>query len=206
MFGAMRRVEDNSYLERKSRVWWCIRRAPRLFAHLDTRKRITESLGATLIEQARYKRDLLAEADDHYWAPLWISDEARPSTNREVSEAVRRRYKMATVKALASGFNYQPIDHLATEAPIEETLARLLAVQRHAGPAEIPKERDAVAMLGGATKPTITVTEAFEIYLAEIAYNAQLYKSPNKRASSEKTKRTSICRSRFSTSSFGDRF
>ena len=174
MFGAMRRVEDNSYLERKSRVWWCIRRAPRLFAHLDTRKRITESLGATLIEQARYKRDLLAEADDHYWASLWVSDEAGPSTNREVSEAVRRRYKMATVKALASGFNYQPIDHLATEAPIEETLARLLAVQRHAGPAEIPKERDEVGMLGGATKPTITVTEAFEICLAEIAYNAQL--------------------------------
>ena len=174
MFGAMRRVEDNSYLERKSRVWWCIRRAPRLFAHLDTRKRITESLGATLIEQARYKRDLLAEADDHYWASLWVSDEAGPSTNREVSEAVRRRYKMATVRALASGFIYQPIDHLATEAPIEETLARLLAVQTQAGPAEIPKERDAVAMLGGATKPTITVTEAFEICLAEIAYNAQL--------------------------------
>ena len=174
MVGVLRRVEDNSYLERRGRVWWCNRRAPRKFAHLDTRKRITESLGATSIGQARYKRDLLAEADDQYWASLWISDEAGPSTNREVSEAVRRRYKMATVKALASGFNYQPIDHLATGAPIEVTLARLLVVQRYAGPAEIPKERDAVAMLGGATKPMITVTEAFEIYLAEIPCNAQL--------------------------------
>lgn len=192
MVDVMKRVEDNSYLEQRGRVWWYNRRVPRKFAHLDTRKRIKESLGTTSIEQAHYKCDLLAEADDHYWASLQISDEAGPSTNREVYEAVRRRYKMATVKALASGFIYQPIDHLATEAPIEETLARLLAVHTQAGPAEIPKERDAEALLGGATKPTITVTEAFEIYLAEIAYNAQLYKSPNQRASWEKTKRTSI--------------
>jgi len=79
---------------------------------------------------------------------------------------------MATVKALASGFTYQPIDHLATEAPIEEALARLLAVQTQAGPKEIPKERDAEALLGGAKKPMITVTEAFETYLSEIAYKA----------------------------------
>lgn len=192
MVDVMKRVEDNSYLEQRGRVWWYNRRVPRKFAHLDTRKRIKESLSTTSLEQARYKRDLLAEADDHYWASLQIADEAGPSTNREVSEAVRRRYKMATVKALASGFIYQPIDHLATEAPIEEALARLLAVQTQAGPQEIPKERDAEALLGGATKPTITVTEAFEIYLSEIAYNAQLYKSPNQRASWEKTKRTSI--------------
>ncbi|MGV6801951.1 MAG: DUF6538 domain-containing protein [bacterium] len=143
----MKRVEDNSYLEQRGRVWWYNRRVPRKVAHLDTRKRIKESLGTTSLEQARYKRDLLAEADDHYWASLQIADEAGPSTNREVSEAVRRRYKMATVKALASGFIYQPIDHLATEAPIEEALARLLAVQTQAGPQEIPKERDAEASL-----------------------------------------------------------
>ncbi|MEE9380615.1 MAG: DUF6538 domain-containing protein [Hyphomonadaceae bacterium] len=188
----MKRVEDNSYLERRGRVWWYNRRVPRKFAHLDTRKRIKESLRTTSLEQAHYKRDLLAEADDHYWASLQIADETAPSSNREVSEAVCNRYKMATLKALASGFIYQPIDHLATEAPLEETLARLLAVQSQAGSAEIPKERDAEALLGGATKPTITVSEAFELYLSEIAYNAQLYKSPNQRASWEKTKRTSV--------------
>ena len=102
---------------------------PRKFAHLDTRKRIKESLGTTSIEQARYKRNLLAEADDHYWASLKIADEAVPSSNREVSAAVGRRYNMATVKALASGFIYHPIDHLATEAPIEEALARLLRLR-----------------------------------------------------------------------------
>ncbi len=99
---------------------------------------------------------------------------------------------MATVKALASGFTYQPIDHLATAAPIEEALARLLAVHHGAGPQEIPKVRDAEALLGGAPKPTVTVSEAFQIYVGEIAYNAQLYKSPNQQAAWEKTKRTSI--------------
>lgn len=108
MVDVMKRVEDNSYLEQRGRVWWYNRWVLRKFAHLDTRKRIKESLGTTSIEQARYKRDLLAGSDDHYWASLQIADEARPSTNREVSEAVRRRYRMATVKALASGFTYQP--------------------------------------------------------------------------------------------------
>ena len=115
MVDVMKRVEDNSYLEQRGRVWWYNRRVPRKFAHLDTRKRIKESLSTTSLEQARYKRDLLVEADDHYWASLQIADETGPSTNREVSEAVRRRYKMATVKPLASGFFYQPIDHLATD-------------------------------------------------------------------------------------------
>jgi integrase len=68
----------------------------------------------------------------------------------------------------------------------------LLAVHTQAGPAEIPRERDAEALLGGATKPTIPVSDAFEVYLSEIAYNTQLYKSPNQRASWGKTKRTSI--------------
>lgn len=128
MAGVMERVEDDSYLEQRGQVWWYNRRVPRKFAHLDTRRRIKETLGMTSVEQARYKRNLLAEADDHYWSSLKIADEAVPSSNREVSAAIRHRYKMATVKAPASGFTYQPIDHLATEAPIEEKLARLLAV------------------------------------------------------------------------------
>ena len=188
----MKRVEDNSYLEQRGRVWWYNRRVPERFARLDTRRRIKESLGTTSLEQARHKRDLLAEADDHYWASLLIAEEAGPASNREAGEAVRRRYRMATVKALASGFTYQPIDHLATAAPIEEALARLLAVHHSAGPQEIPRVRDAEALLGGAPKPTVSVSEAFEIYVSEIAYNAQLYKSPNQQAAWEKTKRTSI--------------
>jgi len=123
----MKRVEDNSYLEQRGRVWWHNRRVPRRFAHLDTRKQIKASLGTTSLDQARYKRGLLAEADDQYWASLQIAEEAGPGSNRETGEAVRRRYRMATVKALASGFIYQPMDHLATVTPLQEALARLLA-------------------------------------------------------------------------------
>jgi integrase len=192
MDGAMKRVEDNSYLEQRGRVWWYNRRVPERFARLDTRRRIKATLGTTSLDQARYKRDLLAEADEHYWASLMIAEEAGPGCERDAGEAVRRRYRMATLKALASGFTYQPIDHLATMAPLAEALARLLAVHQGAGPQEIPKARDAEALLGGAPKPAVTVSEAFQIYVREIAYNAQLYKSPNQQASWEKTKRTSI--------------
>lgn len=90
----MKRAEDNSYLEQRGRVWWYNRRVPKGGAHLDTRRRIKASLGTTSLEQARYKRDLLAEADDQYWASLQIAEEAGPASHRETSEAVRRRYRM----------------------------------------------------------------------------------------------------------------
>ncbi|HAW53934.1 MAG TPA: integrase, partial [Hyphomonas sp.] len=99
MVSVMKRVEDNSYLELRGRVWWYNRRVPSRFAHLDSRKRIKESLGTRSVEQARHKRDLLAEADDHYWASLKIAEEAGPGANRDVSAAVQRRYQMATCKA-----------------------------------------------------------------------------------------------------------
>ena len=104
MVGVMKRVEDNSYLEQRVRVWWYNRRVPRKFAHFDTRKRIKESLGTMSLEQARYMRNLLAEVGDHYWALVKIAEETGPSSSRGVSEAIRRRYKMATMKVLASGF------------------------------------------------------------------------------------------------------
>ena len=53
MVGAMKRVKDNSYLEQRGRVWWYNRRVPKRYSHLDTRKRIKESLGTTPVEQAR---------------------------------------------------------------------------------------------------------------------------------------------------------
>ncbi|WP_348763335.1 DUF6538 domain-containing protein [Hyphomonas atlantica] len=49
----MKRVVGISYLEHRGRVWRCNRRVPRKFAHLNTRKRIKDSLGTTLLEQAR---------------------------------------------------------------------------------------------------------------------------------------------------------
>ncbi|WP_233355965.1 hypothetical protein [Henriciella aquimarina] len=54
---------------------------------------------------------------------------------RAAQQAVQQRYKAATAKALAAGFVYKPIDQLASETPIEEALARLLAVFKKAGPA-----------------------------------------------------------------------
>tara|TARA_Y100001001_G_scaffold133892_2_gene134249 strand:+ start:21510 stop:21737 length:228 start_codon:yes stop_codon:yes gene_type:complete len=53
MGGVMKRVVGISYLEHRGRVWRCNRRVPRKFAHLNTRKRIKDSLGTTLLEQAR---------------------------------------------------------------------------------------------------------------------------------------------------------
>lgn len=46
---------------------------------------------------------------------------------------------------------------------------------------------DAGRATGGAPKPQVRVSKAFDIYVREIAYNAQFYKSPAQRASWEAT-------------------
>ena len=71
-------------------------------------------------------------------------------------------------------------------------LARLLEVRDRSGRDGTPNPRDAEALLGGAPKPKVKVSEALETYISDIAHNAQMYKSDGQRASWEKVKRTSI--------------
>lgn len=188
----MKRVEDNSYLEQRGRVWWYNRRVPSRFAKLDTRARIKQSLGTTSIDQARYKRDRLAEADEHYWASLMLAHEGGADASADTMRAADLRYRRAAARALAAGFEYRPLDEILSQESLEQILARLLAVQNLAGPQEIPRPQDAEALLGGAPKPQVTVSQAFEIFRTKIAYNAVMYKSPNQRAAWEKKKSGSV--------------
>ena len=58
----MRCVVDNSYLVKRGRVWWYNRRVPKKFAHLDTRKRIYETLRTGSLDEACILRDQMANA------------------------------------------------------------------------------------------------------------------------------------------------
>lgn len=59
----MRYVVDYSYLTKRGRVWWYNRRVPKKFAHLDTRKRIYETLRTGSLDEACILRNQLVEAD-----------------------------------------------------------------------------------------------------------------------------------------------
>lgn len=183
---------DHSYLVKRGRVWWYNRRVPKKFAHLDTRKRIYETLRTGSLDEAAILRDQIADADDAYWAALAIADQTGGVEGKAQVDAAIKRYEAAKVRSLAAGFAYRPVDALATDTRLDDALERLLEVRDRSGPSEIPKPRDAEAILGGADVPKVRVLDAFDIYIREIAHDAQMYKSEGQRHSWEKTKRTSI--------------
>jgi integrase len=188
----MRYVVDYSYLVKRGRVWWYNRRVPKKFAHLDTRKRIYETLRTGSLDEACILRDQMVEADDAYWGALAIAEQTGGVKGKTEVNAALRRYDAAKARSLAAGFTYRAVDALAADTRLDDALERLLEVRDRAGKDEIPKARDAEAILGGADVPKVRVSDAFEIYLKEIAHDAQMYKSKGQRDSWEKTKRTSI--------------
>lgn len=191
----MRYVVDNTYLQQRGRVWWYFRRVPSKFAHLDTRGTIRQTLETASVDEARFRRDALAEADDLYWNSLWLAEEAGGADGREQVEAARKRHASACKRSLASGFKYLTVEQLAQPTNIEDTFDRLLEVRDQSHSDGAPKPKVAEALLGGAPKPDespIKVSEAFKLYLDEIAFDEQKNKSERQRYSWQKTKRTSI--------------
>ncbi len=186
------RVVDFSFLIKRGRVWWYDRRVPKRYTHLDTRARIRQSLETALESEALVLRDRLASADDEYWTALALAENRGGPDSERQSQAALLRYRSARTRALAAGFDYRPVEALAREGEASEIVDRLLEVRDRSGPSEVPKPCDAEAILGGVEAPGVTTSQAFEIYLNEIAFDEQKNKSPKQRYSWEKTKRTSI--------------
>ncbi len=191
----MRYVVDNTYLQQRGRVWWYFRRVPSKFAHLDTRGTIRQTLETASVDEARFRRDALADADELYWNSLWLAEEAGGAEGREQVEAARKRHASACKRSLASGFKYLPVEELSQPANIEDTFDRLLEVRDRSHNDGAPKPNVVEALLGGAPEPdetSIKVSEAFKVYVDEIAFDEQKNKSRKQRYSWEKTKRTSV--------------
>ena len=191
----MRYVVDDTYLQQRGRVWWYFRRVPKKYAHLDTRGMIRQTLETTSIDEARFRRDALAEADELYWSALILADDAGGAEGEAQLDAARRRHASACKRSLASGFKYLTVDQLAKADNIEDTFERLLEVRDQSSKLGEPKPKVAEALLGGAPEPnetSIKVSEAFSLYVNEIAFDEQKNKSDRQRYSWEKTKRTSV--------------
>ena len=182
---------DESYLHQRDGIWWYNRRVPAKYSHLDTRGRIRKSLATRSLDTASILRDQLVDADEAYWVALSLLEEGSGKQVEQQVDAAEARYRAAHKRALATGFPYKPITSIATEANMEDALDRLLAVRDLAGRSEEPKPQDAEAILGGADKPLVTVSKALEIYIDQIAHDAQMYKSARQQYSWQKVKRTS---------------
>lgn len=186
---------DDTYLHKRGRVWWYFRRVPKQYALLDTRGMIRQTLATASLDEARHYRDALAEADELYWSSLLLAEDSDGGSDKLQISAATKRHEAACKRALVSGFKYVPAITLSQPDHIEETFERLLEVRDQSDRQHVPRADVAEALLGGAPEPAIgsvKVSEAFELYVSEIAFDEQKNKSPKQRYSWEKTKRTSI--------------
>lgn len=117
--------DHDRYLKKRGDKWHYYRRVPKRLSVLDPRGTIRQSLKTDNVEEARLRRDQLAEADDNLWASLSIAeieDDGPAAVN-----AARRRYQVAAIRAMNAGFRYVQMDELASTA---ELVDRLLAPAR----------------------------------------------------------------------------
>jgi len=188
-------LNADRYLTQRGPVWYYQRFVPSRFSHVDARRRIRYSLNTPSVEIARVRRDALVEADDNYWRSLAFEAVDNNGLTEATQRAEEERYKAATARAIFFGYIYKTVDRLAREENSEHILERLDVLKAHKGNKELPHIAEIDALLGGTPKPAkvkTTVSQAFQIYLAEIAFDDQYNKSPKQKHYWEKTKRTSI--------------
>lgn len=187
-------LDPNQFLLRRGKRWYYQRRVPGQFSHLDTRTFAKVSLKTESLETARLRRNQLAEADDQYWMALAAEESSPGGHGPHVRAALEHRYKAAIARAMAYGFSYKPAEPLAESRTIAELMARIQTLEAQSNRGGDPGRADTEALLGGSPNPatSITVSEAFELYVSRIAFDDQYNKSDAQRRSWEKTKRASI--------------
>ena len=164
--------DRDRYLKQRGNRYHYIRRVPTYVSKVDKRGIIRVTLKTDNIAIARKKRDQLEEADDLFWSALIVGNK----------EAALKRYQAAVERATLNGFTYLPASELAEQAPVSELLERVEAV---------PDVKDVAtleAVLGGVSRPKVSLMDSFDIYVSEIAASEVASKSPSQRASWKKVK------------------
>jgi len=186
---------DTNMLYLRGEYWNYKRKVPRKYKDIEPRTLIRVALGTKSLDIARLRRDALVEADNAYWSALLIESIENGGVTSATRTVQEKFYKSATVRALSYGFIYKTAQQLVSENAVDEVLERAELLSGKYTPGKKPPKRATVALLGGAAKPEygdLRVSEVFEKYISEIAFDAQRKKSPSQRKSWEKSKRTGI--------------
>lgn len=142
-----------TYRKAKNGYWIYQRRVPKEVQHLDPRRLVLESTG---IEIARDRKGRRADsvirglnrAAEAYWKALAAGAAGEAAAN----------YEAARLRARTLGVNYLPVEKVA-QLPIEQILLRLDKLLASDQP-----KTDVVALLGGAEKPRIRLSQLLEEY------------------------------------------
>ena len=174
----------DQYLKLRKGRYYYVRRVPNRYRDVDSRTLIKMALGTGSREVARARRDGLAEADEQLWASLKAFD-----SSFAVHPALGR-YEAAKARALARGFMYYPVEELTEATPTNELLARIILLERSLGKAHQSSEAD--ALLGIAPKPSVRLSEAFDLYCNKITVGDHKGKSPAQRENWRKVKHRAV--------------
>jgi len=83
-------------------------------------------------------------------------------------------YKAAGERAMAKGFVYKPIHEPVAEGDLHDLTNRVEAIPEHNN---VQDETEAEALLVAVSPPSVTISQALEIYFSEIAIKDQKGKS-----------------------------
>lgn len=186
---------QHKFLLLRGEKWQYHRRVPRRFAHVDSRRFVRAALHTKSLEIAILRRDALVEADDAYWQALSEEAASNGTDTPMLNEALLKRYKSAKTRAMAFGFKYRPAQDIVERETVKQLTDRIRHLEQRVGPSGLANRPETEAILGGIKdpgKPAVSVSKAFALYVAKIAFDDQFNKSPQQRYSWEKTKRTSV--------------
>uniref|UniRef100_A0A7C1PGA2 Integrase n=1 Tax=Agrobacterium albertimagni TaxID=147266 RepID=A0A7C1PGA2_9HYPH len=156
--------DADRHLSQRNGFYTYKRRVPAKIGTLDARfPTIRIALGTRDMGEARLKRDAYERADDELWASLCEGSD---------QVAAFSRYKSVVARAEAMGFRYRHLSHILVEETGADILSRLRALQD----VKVASMEEA-AILGGVVTPRVTLQEALNIYVNEIAADELIGKS-----------------------------
>ena len=179
---AIRRPDQ--YLRLRGDIPHYVRRVPKAVSHIDDRTLIYRSLDTDSRKVARQRRDICADAAEQRWHEI-VPSRFR-FTPREVS------FRDVSQHARSLGFNYEPMDSLISRDTVTDLLHRLQALGPLKDAPQPKEEHDADALLGVAKTPSVTISEAMELYLSEIVADELAGKSPEQVKNFSKIKRRAV--------------
>ena len=182
----MRSIQrPNQYLKLRGDTWYYVRRVPKAALEIEGRAQICRSLETDSRRVARQRRDICAAADENRWNEVAPGKFGAPDPAAVMLDLRQR--------AAAFGFSYKPVEKLLESDNVEAIVLRVQALGPITPGKMSPKtQRDADALLGIAKPPAVTITQALDLYLDEIAMDEQVGKSPEQIKNYTKVKRRAI--------------
>ncbi len=181
---------NEKYLFKRGGNFYYERRIPKEYSEFDQRRYVKKSLKTSSLEVAIARRNSMIEADDLFWASISSAADGISSSSiqAEKTKAALKRYEGAKRRAMAKGFLYTPNEDLLSQTDITDLVRRLDTLPGHV----VPKRDDAEAILGIVQKPSVTITQAHELYCDKIEMAELIGKSEAQKTSWRKIKKRSV--------------